>query len=55
MRVIDPGEGFDKIIPPSILANAKGLAIYTVLKGGFLFTARGGSGLVVARYAQEET
>ncbi|KAJ8663547.1 hypothetical protein O0I10_000790 [Lichtheimia ornata] len=46
---IDPGEGFDKIIPPSILANAKGLAIYTVLKGGFLFTARGGSGLVVAR------
>ncbi|KAI7880396.1 DUF500-domain-containing protein [Lichtheimia hyalospora FSU 10163] len=46
---IDPGEGFDKIIPPSILANAKGLAIYTVLKGGFLFTARAGSGLVVAR------
>lgn len=41
--------GPDKIIPPSILANAKGLAIITVLKAGFLGSGRFGSGLVVAR------
>lgn len=37
------------MIPPSILANAKGLAIITVLKAGFLGSGRFGSGLVVAR------
>lgn len=48
---VDPKQAFgpDKIIPPSILANAKGLAIITVVKVGFLVTARGGSGLVIAR------
>lgn len=48
---IDPRQAFgpDKIIPPEILANAKGLAILTVLKAGFLGSARGGSGIVVAR------
>ncbi|KAI1387360.1 DUF500-domain-containing protein [Hypoxylon trugodes] len=48
---IDPRQAFgpDKIIPPSVLANAKGLAILTVLKAGFLGSARFGSGLVVAR------
>ncbi|KAI8965098.1 DUF500-domain-containing protein [Daldinia sp. FL1419] len=48
---IDPRQAFgpDKIIPPSILANAKGLAILTVIKAGFLGSARFGSGLVVAR------
>lgn len=30
----DPGQGLDTIIPPGILANAKGLAIYSVLKAG---------------------
>ena len=39
----------DKIIPENILVNAKGLAIYTVLKAGFLFSGRAGSGIVVAR------
>lgn len=39
----------DKIIPPGIIVKAKGLAILTVFKGGFLVTARGGSGLVIAR------
>ena len=34
-----------------MLANAKGLAILTVLKAGFLGTARFGSGIVVARLA----
>lgn len=37
------------MIPPSILSNAKGLAIITVLKAGFLGSGRFGSGLVVAR------
>ncbi|KAI0509692.1 hypothetical protein F5B22DRAFT_615636 [Xylaria bambusicola] len=48
---IDPRQAFspDKIIPPHILSNAKGLAILTVLKAGFLGSARFGSGLVVAR------
>ncbi|ORE03343.1 DUF500-domain-containing protein [Rhizopus microsporus var. microsporus] len=45
----DAGSGIDIIIPPNILSNAKGLAIFTVLKAGFLFSGRAGSGLVVAR------
>ncbi|KAL2146730.1 hypothetical protein VTI28DRAFT_2565 [Corynascus sepedonium] len=48
---IDPRQAFgpEKVIPPSVLAGAKGLAILTVLKAGFLGSARFGSGLVVAR------
>ncbi|QIX01987.1 hypothetical protein AMS68_007504 [Peltaster fructicola] len=48
---IDPRQSFgpDKIIPPEILANAKGLAVLTVFKAGFLGSLRGGSGIVVAR------
>ncbi|PNS15058.1 SH3 domain-containing protein [Sphaceloma murrayae] len=48
---VDPRQSFgpDKIIPPEILANAKGLAIMTVFKAGFLGSARFGSGIVVAR------
>ncbi|KAK0743354.1 hypothetical protein B0T18DRAFT_430652 [Schizothecium vesticola] len=48
---VDPRQplGPEKIIPPSVLANAKGLAILTVIKAGFLGSARFGSGLVVAR------
>ncbi|KAL2755606.1 hypothetical protein ACRALDRAFT_1034192 [Sodiomyces alcalophilus JCM 7366] len=48
---IDPRQSFgpDKIIPPSVLAKAKGLAVLTVLKAGFLGSGRFGSGLVVAR------
>ncbi|KAF7732278.1 hypothetical protein EC973_005173 [Apophysomyces ossiformis] len=46
---INPGHGVDKIIPPDILADAKGIAVITVLKAGFLFSARAGSGLVVGR------
>jgi len=50
---VDPRQAFgpDKIIPPHILANAKGLAILTVLKAGFLGSGRFGSGVVVARLA----
>lgn len=36
-------------IPNSILQEARGLAILSVLKGGFIFSGRIGSGLVVAR------
>ncbi|POS85492.1 hypothetical protein EPUL_001988 [Erysiphe pulchra] len=39
----------DKIIPSSVLANAKGLVILTVLKAGFLGSARYGNGVVVAK------
>ncbi|CAO3626247.1 unnamed protein product [Mucor hiemalis] len=46
---MDTGQGVDIIIPPSILEKAQGLAIFTVLKAGFLFSGRAGSGLVVAR------
>lgn len=36
-------------IPDSVLSNAKGLAILSVIKGGFIFSGRIGSGLVIAR------
>lgn len=50
---IDPRQAFgpDKIIPPEILQNAKGLAVLTVLKAGFIGSGRFGSGIVVARRA----
>ncbi|KAJ1554418.1 hypothetical protein HK096_003639 [Nowakowskiella sp. JEL0078] len=39
----------DSVIPPWVITNAKGVAILTVIKAGFLFSGRAGSGLVVAR------
>ena len=41
--------GLDGIIPRGILTNAKGFAIFTVIKAGFVFSARAGSGVVIAR------
>eukprot|EP00045_Choanoeca_perplexa_P005768 m.48360 g.48360 ORF g.48360 m.48360 type:complete len:452 (+) comp13283_c0_seq1:109-1464(+) len=41
--------GTDKFIPKGILSAAKGLAIITVVRAGFLVSVRAGSGLVVAR------
>jgi len=41
--------GLDNIIPSNILSKAKGLAIFTVIKAGFMFSGRAGSGVVVAR------
>ncbi|KAG0174175.1 hypothetical protein DFQ30_005644 [Apophysomyces sp. BC1015] len=41
--------GFDTIIPVSVIKEAKGLAIFTVAKAGFVWSVRAGSGLVVAR------
>ncbi|OXC60440.1 hypothetical protein C358_04155 [Cryptococcus neoformans MW-RSA852] len=41
--------GLDKVIPRTVLERAAGFAIFTVFKAGFLFSARAGSGVVVAR------
>lgn len=41
--------GAEDVIPPHVLKNAKGLAVITVLKAGFLFSGRAGSGVIVAR------
>ena len=43
--------GADQVIPPRILKNAKGLAVVTVLKAGFLFSGRAGSGVIVGQTA----
>eukprot|EP00600_Ochromonadales_sp_CCMP1393_P008287 CAMPEP_0174967842 /NCGR_PEP_ID=MMETSP0004_2-20121128/7803_1 /TAXON_ID=420556 /ORGANISM="Ochromonas sp., Strain CCMP1393" /LENGTH=102 /DNA_ID=CAMNT_0016217009 /DNA_START=1026 /DNA_END=1331 /DNA_ORIENTATION=+ len=39
----------DRAIPLRLLAAARGLAFLTVVKGGFIFAPRLGTGLVVAR------
>ncbi|KAF9519905.1 hypothetical protein BS47DRAFT_1312139 [Hydnum rufescens UP504] len=41
--------GLDGVIPRHVLANARGFVIFTVVKAGFLLSARGGSGIVIAR------
>ncbi|KAG8954126.1 hypothetical protein FRC04_000346 [Tulasnella sp. 424] len=43
------GNGLDKVVPRSVLQQAKGFVIFTVVKAGFVFSARAGSGLVIAR------
>jgi SH3 domain-containing YSC84-like protein 1 len=39
----------EKAIPREVLRDAKGLAIMTVVKAGYMLSARGGTGVVVAR------
>lgn len=39
----------EQSIPPEVLVNAKGLAILTMGKAGFILSARGGGGVIVAR------
>ncbi|KAI3635851.1 hypothetical protein MIR68_006489 [Amoeboaphelidium protococcarum] len=39
----------DSIIPPDIIQKAKGLAILQVIKAGFLWSGRAGTGVVIAR------
>ncbi|TDL28856.1 DUF500-domain-containing protein [Rickenella mellea] len=47
---VDSGNnGLDGIIPRHVLENAKGFAIFTIIKAGFLFSARAGSGIVIAK------
>ncbi|KAG2219528.1 hypothetical protein INT45_003093 [Circinella minor] len=41
--------GFDQIIPVKVLQEAKGIAIYTIIKAGFIWSGRAGSGLVLAK------
>ncbi|CAO3621903.1 unnamed protein product [Cunninghamella blakesleeana] len=41
--------GLDLIIPVKVIKEAKGLAIFTVVKAGFLFSGKVGSGIVVSR------
>jgi len=41
--------GLDNVIPRDVFANAKGLAVFTVIKAGFFWSGRVGSGLVVAK------
>lgn len=43
--------GPDKLIPAHVIAKAEGLAVISVIKAGFMLTARGGSGIVIARLA----
>ncbi|KAI0316308.1 hypothetical protein OF83DRAFT_1264941 [Amylostereum chailletii] len=38
-----------QVIPRNVLENARGFAIFTLFKAGFLFSARAGSGVVIAR------
>ncbi|CAL9698500.1 unnamed protein product [Knipowitschia caucasica] len=48
---ISKGTGPDKLIPAHVIAKAEGLAILSVIKAGFMITARAGSGIVIARLA----
>ncbi|THV06096.1 DUF500-domain-containing protein [Dendrothele bispora CBS 962.96] len=50
---VDSGNnGLDGVIPRSIIENAKGFAIFTIFKAGFLFSARAGTGVVIAKTAE---
>src|SRR5260370_41507882 len=39
----------EKGLPPRIIRNAKGLAILSVGKAGFIFSGKAGEGVVIAR------
>lgn len=39
----------EKSVPRSVLRDARGIAILTIMKAGFIFSGRGGTGIVVAR------
>ncbi|KAF8528040.1 hypothetical protein BU17DRAFT_73699 [Hysterangium stoloniferum] len=42
-------QGLDGVIPQAVLEHAKGFAIFSVFKAGFVLSARAGSGIVVAK------
>lgn len=52
-RAVSIIERFEEIperaIPPAVLRDAKGVAILTLTKAGFVVSGRGGTGVVVAR------
>lgn len=41
--------GLDGVIPRTVLQQARGFAIFTVAKAGFLLSARAGSGVVIVK------
>jgi lipid-binding SYLF domain-containing protein len=41
----------EQAIPTAVLRDARGLAILTVTKAGFIVSGRGGKGIVIARTA----
>src|ERR1700745_3615056 len=41
----------EKGLPPTIIRHAKGLAIMSVVKAGFIFSGKAGEGVVIARTA----
>ncbi len=43
------GSDSERSIPTRVMKDAQGLAIITVIKGGLIFSGRGGEGVVVAR------
>ena len=43
------GEIPESAIPPAVMRDAKGVAIFTMTKVGFIVSGRGGSGVVLAR------
>jgi lipid-binding SYLF domain-containing protein len=47
--VSNGNNGLDGVIPRAVIEKAAGFAIFTVFKAGFLFSARAGSGIVIAR------
>ncbi|KAG1749643.1 uncharacterized protein EDB91DRAFT_1108833 [Suillus paluster] len=47
--VDNKNNGLDGVIPWSVLENAKGFALFTVFKAGFVFSARAGTGIVIAK------
>ncbi|EEB95852.1 hypothetical protein MPER_05115, partial [Moniliophthora perniciosa FA553] len=49
MRLTGVSCRLDGVIPRDVIENAKGFAIFTVFKAGFVFSARAGSGIVIAR------
>ncbi|KAE8239869.1 hypothetical protein A4X13_0g8030 [Tilletia indica] len=46
---VDPIDGLDKLVPISVLSKARGFAIFSVVRIGFILSARAGSGIVIAR------
>jgi lipid-binding SYLF domain-containing protein len=41
--------GLDNVIPVDVIQKARGLAMFTVVKAGFMWSGRMGSGMVIAR------
>jgi len=51
-RIPESNQGPDSLIPSTIIENAKGLVIMSVVKAGFLFSGRVGFGLVVSKLSE---